>query len=648
MIAYLIKRILAMIPTLIGITFITFLMINLAPGDPVAAQFGGGAEKSTEGGGGGDQSRQNDTIKAKKKLLGMLREDYALHAWGGAVALDLEEGSGAAPLEEGPAVEGLGRWARALARSADGQRLYAGGDGGFIVAVDPAGGAVASTFAGHTVPVSALAVSPDGQRLASADSSGVVKLWDLGTGAELQSAEALSLPIRDLAWLPDGRLLVAADDGVVRLEDGSSLAVLRTFEGAIGGVYALAVAPGGARFWAGGADRVLREWDPSSGQLTQERKDHRQAIHDLALSPDGALLATASEDRAVRVIELARPDAPARELGLHYKGVLAVTFAADGQSVYSGGIDESVRQWSVAEAKELGRSAKGTGVVRALVARDGQVWSAADSWTPVPIPLRYLKWVGRMARLDFDRSFSDDRLVMDKIKEAIPVTMGLNLLTILIIYAVSVPLGIFAAVRRGSWFDHVSSFLLFLLYSVPNFWLATLLILTFSSKTNWDILPSVGLSGDHPENLSYLSYLWDRITHLVLPISVMVYGGFASLSRYTRTSLLETIQQDYVRTARAKGLSETVVVLKHAFRNSLITIVTLIGNLLPALIGGSVIVEYIFSIDGMGRLGFDAILSRDYPVIMATTTMSAVLTLFGILLSDILYTLVDPRVSHDN
>jgi peptide/nickel transport system permease protein len=253
-----------------------------------------------------------------------------------------------------------------------------------------------------------------------------------------------------------------------------------------------------------------------------------------------------------------------------------------------------------------------------------------------------------MARLDFDRSFSDDRLVMDKIKEAIPVTMGLNLLTILIIYAVSVPLGIFAAVRRGSWFDHVSSFLLFLLYSVPNFWLATLLILTFSSKTNWDILPSVGLSGDHPENLSYLSYLWDRITHLVLPISVMVYGGFASLSRYTRTSLLETIQQDYVRTARAKGLSETVVVLKHAFRNSLITIVTLIGNLLPALIGGSVIVEYIFSIDGMGRLGFDAILSRDYPVIMATTTMSAVLTLFGILLSDILYTLVDPRVSHDN
>ena len=147
--------------------------------------------------------------------------------------------------------------------------------------------------------------------------------------------------------------------------------------------------------------------------------------------------------------------------------------------------------------------------------------------------------------------------------------------------------------------------------------------------------------------MSYWEWLLDRIKHLFLPILVMTYAGFASLSRYARTTMLETIQEDFVRTARAKGLSERVVVYKHAFRNSLITIVTLMGNLLPAMIGGSVIVEYIFNIQGMGLLGFDAILQRDYPVIMAITSFSAFLTLLGILLSDILYSVVDPRVSQE-
>ena len=202
-----------------------------------------------------------------------------------------------------------------------------------------------------------------------------------------------------------------------------------------------------------------------------------------------------------------------------------------------------------------------------------------------------------------------------------------------------------AAVKRGSMFDHVSSVLLFMLYSLPNFWLATLLIMGFSSKQTWDILPSVGLHANNANDLSYLPWLGDSVLHLVLPIICMTYAGFASLSRYTRTSLLETIQADYVRTARAKGLAETVVVLKHALRNALITIVTLIGNLLPRMIGGSVIIEYIFTIDGMGKLGFDAILTRDYPVIMAITTFSALLTLVGILVSDLLYSAVDPRVT---
>jgi hypothetical protein len=171
--------------------------------------------------------------------------------------------------------------------------------------------------------------------------------------------------------------------------------------------------------------------------------------------------------------------------------------------------------------------------------------------------------------------------------------------------------------------------------------------LDLQDGAHWDVLPSGGLESLGAESMSYLDWLWDRILHLFLPILVMTYAGFASMSRYARTTMLETIQEDYVRTARAKGLSERVVVYKHAFRNSLVTIVTLMGNLLPALIGGSVIVEYIFNIQGMGLLGFDAILQRDYPVIMAITTFSAFLTLMGILLSDILYSVVDPRVSQE-
>ena len=169
------------------------------------------------------------------------------------------------------------------------------------------------------------------------------------------------------------------------------------------------------------------------------------------------------------------------------------------------------------------------------------------------------------------------------------------------------------------------------------------------AHVNYDLpgLPSSGLASPNEWQMSYFPWLWDRFLHLVLPVTVMVYGGFASLSRYVRTSMLEALGQDYVRTARAKGLAERVVVLKHAFRNALVTIVTLIGNLLPRLFGGSLIIEVIFSINGMGKLAFDSILSRDYPMIMAITTISAVLTLVGILISDLLYGVVDPRVKVD-
>jgi peptide/nickel transport system permease protein len=261
----------------------------------------------------------------------------------------------------------------------------------------------------------------------------------------------------------------------------------------------------------------------------------------------------------------------------------------------------------------------------------------------IPIWKQYGTWVGRLAVLDFGRSFKDQKPVIRKIGEALPVTLMFSLSTILLTYLISVPIGVYSAVKRNTIPDHVVSTILFLLFSIPNFLVGTLLILTLGRA---GILPFVGLNSPDHERLGYLPYLWDHGKHVLMPLACLTYASFASLSRFVRSGMLENLGLDYVRTARAKGLGERRVILVHALRNSLIPVVTIMGNILPALIGGSVIVESIFTIDGMGYLGFQSILSRDYPVIMAITTFAAVLTMLGILLSDVLYVVVDPRISH--
>lgn len=262
---------------------------------------------------------------------------------------------------------------------------------------------------------------------------------------------------------------------------------------------------------------------------------------------------------------------------------------------------------------------------------------------PIPIPHQYGAWVGRIARLDFGESFKDKKPVIGMIAESLPITMTLSLSSILIAYVIAVPLGVFSAVRRNSIPDHAVSTVLFLLWSVPTFLAGTLLILTVG-RNGW--LPFVGLHSHDSDRLGYLPYLWDHARHVVMPLACLTYGSFAALSRFVRTGMLENLGLDYVRTARAKGLPERDVILRHALRNSLIPVVTIMGNILPALIGGSVIVEMIFSINGMGYLGFQAVLSRDYPVIMAIATFAAILTMIGILISDFLYCIVDPRISY--
>ncbi|MCB9746017.1 MAG: ABC transporter permease subunit [Alphaproteobacteria bacterium] len=633
MLVYTLKRLLQMIPTLLGITFVTFLIVSLAPGDPVSTAMGQGGGPSAEGGGDQNADRLADAIKAKKKLLGMVVEDRSLNAWPGqpegeVVTLSERRGD-------------LSGWVHEVIRA--GGLLILGTHDGKVVLMDASTGAVKATLEGHEGGVEALAVSPDGATLVSGDGRGGLRSWALPSGEPEANPGPLDRSVTDITFAGD-RLLVASYDGKVRLLDPETLAVQSSFVADPKGVTALAPSADGQRVYAVGYSSELTEHALPSGDVLSARDVHGSAIFDVALSPDGQRLATAGDDRTVQVHDLSDPDAEPLVMKGHYKGVNAVAWSPDGARLWSGGRDETLRLWDATTGAQLGISAENSGRILALLATDTGVLSGGDTWKTVPVWMRYLKWLKRIATLDFDRSFVDDRPVMEKIGEALPITLGLNVIALFLIYFISIPLGVYAAMKRNSTFDHISSVALFVLYSIPNFWLATMLIMFLSSQRNFDVLPSVGLVSPDPWSMSYLEWLWDVSKHLVLPVITMVYAGFASLSRYTRTSLLETIGADYVRTARAKGLSERVVVIKHAFRNSLITIVTLVANLLPAMIGGSVIIEYIFTIDGMGRLGFNAILARDYPVIMAITTFSAFLTLLGILVSDLLYSVVDPRV----
>ena len=264
-----------------------------------------------------------------------------------------------------------------------------------------------------------------------------------------------------------------------------------------------------------------------------------------------------------------------------------------------------------------------------------------------PLPVQYGLWLKRIVTLDFGTSYKDHRPVLKKIAETLPITLTLNGLTLLIIYGVSLPWGVLTALKPGGRFDRISSVVLYLLYSLPAFWVAMLLIVFLGGGDTLNLFPISGFMSDDADQLSFLNRIGNILWHLVLPVTCLTYGGFAFLSRFSRATMLEVLSQDYVRTARAKGISEWKVIGKHAFRNALIPQITLLGTLLPALLGGSVIVEQIFAIPGMGRLSFEAVLSRDYPVIMAIATIDAFLTLVSLMLADLAYVAVDPRITFE-
>jgi peptide/nickel transport system permease protein len=263
-----------------------------------------------------------------------------------------------------------------------------------------------------------------------------------------------------------------------------------------------------------------------------------------------------------------------------------------------------------------------------------------------PLHVQYGVWLGNIVTGDLGKSLKDGRPVWDKISERVPLTVTLNALSILITFAVAIPLGILSAVRTGSLADRVSTTTLFMLYSLPSFWVGTLIIIFLCGGDYLDWFPPAGIhSVAYDPGWPWYRRTGDYLYHLAMPLVVTTYGTFAYLSRVLRSSMLDVKSQDYIRTARAKGLPERTVILKHVLRNSIIPIVTTIGGLLPALLGGSVIIETIFSLPGLGFLGYQSILARDYPVVLALFSVGSGLTLVGILISDIALVAVDPRIS---
>jgi peptide/nickel transport system permease protein len=259
-----------------------------------------------------------------------------------------------------------------------------------------------------------------------------------------------------------------------------------------------------------------------------------------------------------------------------------------------------------------------------------------------PVHMQYLDWLSRFVRLDFGTSFVDSKKVVDKITERIPVTLTINLLSLSLIVLTAVPIGVLAARKQYSLFDKLTTVFVFVGFSTPTFWLALILMIIFGVSLG--LLPISGIQSIDVVGMSAAERVADWARHLILPVCLSAFGGIAGLSRYSRSSMLEVTRQDFVRTARAKGLKESKIILHHELRNALMPIVTILGLSVPGLIGGSVIFETIFAIPGMGQLFYSSAMSRDYPTIMGILVIGAVLTLLGNLLADISYALVDPRI----
>lgn len=268
-----------------------------------------------------------------------------------------------------------------------------------------------------------------------------------------------------------------------------------------------------------------------------------------------------------------------------------------------------------------------------------------------PLHIRYVRWLGAFVTGNFGYSFAQGRPVVDVILDALPSTLILTGAALILVFLVGVVLGVLQAVRQHSWLDRILSVVSLFFYSMPSFWLGLMLMLIFALKAyewGWPVaFPPTGVTSIDYEYLTFWGRVGDRIAHMVLPVSTLALVLAAGIARYTRGQMLEVVRQDYIRTARAKGLPERTVIIKHALRNSLIPVITLFGLYLPFLFSGAVFVEVIFAWPGMGRVIVDSIFQRDFPVVMATSFFFAGIVVLGNLIADLLYAVADPRIRYD-
>ena len=265
-----------------------------------------------------------------------------------------------------------------------------------------------------------------------------------------------------------------------------------------------------------------------------------------------------------------------------------------------------------------------------------------------PLAGQYLRWLGHVVRGDFGNSLTENRPVMEMYRERLPNTLYLNGLAVLLVYLLAIPIGAMSAMRQYSRFDYAVTIFTFAGDALPGFLIA-LLALYLVAMPSKGVIPMGGIAsyGMKLEKVGLLAFLGDRARYLLLPLLVLVAQTLTGVTRYMRSSMLEVIREEYIQTARAKGLPERVVIFKHALRNALLPVVTLAGAIIPALFSGSVIVEQIFSWPGVGLLGYRAVIQRDYPVIMAFLTLGSVITIIAYLLVDLLYVTIDPRIKYE-
>ncbi len=260
-----------------------------------------------------------------------------------------------------------------------------------------------------------------------------------------------------------------------------------------------------------------------------------------------------------------------------------------------------------------------------------------------PLYIQYKDWVLKIIKLDFGTSFSPDhRKVIDKIKERIPITITINVLSMIIIFIIGIPIGVICSVYENKFIDKFLSFFVYVGFALPTFWIALLFMMLFSVKLGW--LPISGIKSLNHASMDFWGKIMDYTRHLVLPLLVSTIGGLAGISRYVRGNMVEVLKMNYILAAKARGIPSDKIYLKHALRNALLPVITILGLSVPGLIGGSVIFESIFGIPGMGMLFYQSVMSRDYPVIMGILTIGAVLTLIGNLLADLGYAIADPRI----